>query len=217
MTTKKINTAKLRQAINEFGTLQEAIDKLTIQKTSVEAKLAALTKEVNDKEYKSKTLNIEIEGLKKTILLHRQDLAYLQKTIADDKKQVEEYRQSIKQFIYQYQLFESFLAILQSSPLEKKSIKDLAVEILMIGETTWTFSEPSEKMRWLFTYTVLGKHLHCYSCTRCETKFIVNKEPRSNMIGYHCPVCSSSYSVRADNSFLEAMLQSGDNRSLLPM
>ncbi|MFC1874390.1 coiled-coil domain-containing protein [Chloroflexota bacterium] len=214
MTITKVNTAKLQQAIKEFGSLQEAIDKLTMQKMATEAKLLALAKEINDKENKSEELNIEIEGLKDTILLKKQDVVYLQKTIADDKKQVEEYRQSISQFLYQYRLFESFVAILQTSPLGGKSIKDLATEILMIGEATWAFSEPSEKLRWLFIYTVLGKHLHCYSCTNCKAKFIVNKEPRSDILGYSCPICGLSFSVRADPSFLEAMLESGSNPDL---
>ena len=78
--------------------------------------------------------------------------------------------------------------MLQTSPQEKKSIKDLAAEISTIGEATWTFIEPPEKLRWLFSYTVLGKHLHCYYCDRC---------------GF-------MPSMKADPSFLEAMLSASE-------
>ena len=149
--------------------------------------------------------------LKKTIEERKQGLRELENAFEKYKQDVNGFMANIKQFMLQYYLFEGFVSMLRTSPSTKEGIKELASNILIMGEAVWKFSNEPDKLRWLFVHTVLGEHLHCYSCTHCETKFIVNKEPRSNILGYSCPVCSFSYSVQADNSFLEAMLESSDN------
>ena len=103
-------------------------------------------------------------------------------------------------------MVESFVAMLRTSPSTKEGIKELASNILMLGEAVWKFSDEPEKLRWLFVHTVLGEHLHCYRCDRCGLKLIANKKPQSHIIGYRCPDCGFLSSLKVDDGFFEAML-----------
>jgi predicted RNA-binding Zn-ribbon protein involved in translation (DUF1610 family) len=101
--------------------------------------------------------------------------------------------------------------VAQTSPSNKESIRELASNILMIGEATWQFSHEPDKLRWLFVQTVLGDHLHCYRCDSCGIKFIANKKAQSVITGYHCPNCGFLSSAKPDDSFVEAILSSSES------
>ena len=101
--------------------------------------------------------------------------------------------------------------MLLTSPSRDENVEDLARYILMVAEVVERSALP-DKCRWLFADAVLGKFLHSYRCYHCEAKFIVNKKSQGWQTSFQCPVCGSSSSVIADDSFLEAMLgSSGSN------
>jgi len=199
MVAPKVDGVRLKQALEEFGSLQKAVAKLKIQKKALEADVSALTKD------RAHRLD-EIKHLDNTINEYKQNLTYLKEASQKYKQDVDEYMNSIKQFMRQYYMFENFVAMLQTSPSEKESIRDLASHILMIGEAIWDFHSLPDKLRYLFVTTVLGDYLKCNRCDRCGLKFIANKEAQSHSLGYSCPSCGLTFYVRPDDSFLEAML-----------
>ena len=152
----------------------------------------------------------DLSHLKKTIEERKQNLDDLEKAFRKYRQDADEFIDNNKQFILQYYMVEGFVAMLRTSPSTKEGIKELAGNILIMGEAVWKFSNEPDKFRWLFVHTVLGEHLHCYRCDRCGLKFIANQEVQSHILGYHCPNCAYMSSMEADDSFLEAMLSSGE-------
>ena len=199
MVAPKVNGVRLKQALEEFGALQKALDTLKMQKKALTADVSVLTKDRADR------LG-EVKHLDNTINEYKQNLTYLKEAFQKYNHDVDEYRNSFKEFMRQYYMFESFVAMLQTSPSEKESIRDLASRILMVGEAIWEVHSLPDKLRYLFVTTVLGGYLKCYRCNRCGLKFIANKEPQSHLLGYSCPSCGLTLYVQADDSFLEAML-----------
>lgn len=199
MVAPKVDGVRLKQALEEFGSLQKAVDTLKIQKKALAADVSALTKD------KANRLG-EFKHLDNTINEYKQNLDSLKKAFQKYKEDADKYMNSIECFMRQYYMFESFVAMLKTSPSEKESIRDLASHVLMIGEAIWEFYSLPDRLRYLFVTTVLGDYLKCYRCDSCGTKFIVNKKPKSYITGYYCPVCFLSVSVKPDDSFLEAML-----------
>ena len=199
MVEPKVNGVRLKEALKKFDSLEKAISSLKIQKKALETDLSSLTKRRADR-------LSEINRLDNTINEYKQNLADLKEAFQKYKQGYDEYINSIKQFMLQYAIFEGFIAMLQTSPAEKKSIRELASYILMLGEKIWDFHDQPDKLRHLFVTTVLGGHLKCYRCDRCGLKFIANKEPQSHLLGHSCPSCGLTFYVQADDSFLEAML-----------
>ena len=210
MVSQKFNGVSLKQAVEEFGSLQKAIDSLKTQKKTLQTDLLALTRGIDSKEeVRAKYLD-DLNLLKKTIEERKQNLDDLEKTFRKYRQDADEFIDNYKQFILQYCIVEGFVAMLRTSPSTKESIKELAGDILIMGEAVWKFSNEPDKLRWLFVHTVLGEHLYCYHCDRCGLKFIANQEVQSHILGYHCPNCGFMSSMKADESFLEAMLSSSE-------
>jgi len=202
MVAPKVDGTKLKQALEEFGSLDKVVGTLKIQKKALEADVSALTGK------RANRLG-EIKHLDTTISEHKQNLADLKEAFQKNKQVYDEYINSIKQFMLQYAIFEGFIAMLQTSPSEKKSIRELASYILIIGEkVVWKFYDQPDKLRYLFVTAVLGDYLKCYRCNKCGLKFIANKEPKSYVLNFSCPNCGILGNLHADDSFLEAMLGS---------
>jgi hypothetical protein len=201
MVAPKVDGAKLKQALEEFGSLEKAVDTLKIQKKALEADVSALTKD------RANRLG-EIKHLDNTINEYKQNLADLKEAFQKNKQVYDEYLSSIKKFMLQYAMFEGFIAMLQTSPSERKGIRDLAGYIIMLGDKIWDFYDQPDRLRYLFVTTVLGDYLKCYRCDRCGLKFIANKESKRYALNFSCPNCGLLGDVRADDSFLEAMLGS---------
>ena len=200
MVAPKVDGVRLKQALEEFGSLQKAVDTLKIQKKALAADGSALTKD------RANRLG-EINHLDNTVNEYKQNLTYQKEAFQKYTQGYEEYMNSIKQFMLQYAIFEGFVAMLQTSPSEKESIRDLASYILMVGEkVVWKFYDQPDRLRYVFVTTVLGHYLKCYRCDRCGLKFITNKELQGHLLGYSCPSCGLTFYVKADDSFLEAML-----------
>ena len=152
----------------------------------------------------------KINRIERTCEEREQKLRELEDAFEKYKQDADEFVNNNKQFMLQYYMIEGFVAMLRTSPSTKEGIKELASNILMMGEAIWKFSNEPDKLRWLFVHTVLGEHLHCYNCDRCGLKFIANQEVQSHILGYHCPNCAYMSSMEADDSFLEAMLSSSE-------
>lgn len=196
MAAPKVDGTALKQALEEFGSLQEAVDTLKMQKRVLENKVSALTKDIHAKE--------------KARAEYLNDINYLEKTIKEHTETLNRIMDNINRYANQYRLFESFVAMLLTSPSTEENLEDLVANILALSKIVWRTDWLPDKFRSLFVYTVLGEHLHCYCCDRCGLKFIANQEVQSHILGYHCPNCGFMSSMKADDSFLYAMLSSSE-------
>jgi predicted RNA-binding Zn-ribbon protein involved in translation (DUF1610 family) len=211
MTTQEVNGSRLRQAVKEFGSLQKAIDSLQIQKMKLEADISSLTTDIEAKEKARSKYQADLQRLEDVIEERKRNLADLEKAFRKYRHDADEFIANNKQFLLQYYMVEGFVAMLQTSPSTQESVRELAVDIIVIGEAIWKFSDAPNKLRRLFVQTVLGDHLHCYRCDSCGIKFIASKKAKNAIIGYHCPNCGFLSSAKPDDSFVEAILSSSES------
>lgn len=197
MTATKVNTAKLQQAIGEFGSLQKAIEVLELRKKEIETEILTLIRDLDVK--------------KKTRAKYLNELNQLDSSIRERTEKLNEILTSISRYSNQYRLFESFIAMMLTLPNTEEQLEKLANTILVFSKMVWRSNILPEKMRYLFVETVLGNYLHCYRCDRCGLKIIANQEAQSHILGYRCPTCTYMSTMTADDSFLEAMLGSYKN------
>ncbi len=197
MTAAKVNTAKLRQAIGEFGSLQKAIEVLELRKKEIETETLTLTRDLDVKN--------------KTKAKYLSELDQLDSSIKERTEKLNEILTSISGYSKQYRLFESFVTMMQTPPHTVEDLEELAGTILVFSKMVWRSNILPEKMRYLFVETVLGNYLHCYRCDRCGLKIIANQEAQSHILGYRCPNCTYMSTMVADDSFLEVMLGSYKN------
>ena len=210
MTTSNINVVKLQQAITEFGSLQAATEAIKVKKKAFEIEISVLANKLEVMEKDEAQSFDNIKRVERIFEEREQELDDSEKAFRKFKQDADEFIDSQKQFIFQYFMVESFVAMLRTSPSSKGNIKKLAGDILIMGEAVWKLSDEPHKLRWLFVHTVLGEHLYCYRCINCGLKFIANQEIKSHMLGYYCPNCGFMSPMAAGNSFLEAMLNSSE-------
>ncbi len=196
MTAAEVNTAKLQQAIGEFGSLQKAIEVLALRKKEIETETLTLTRDLDVK--------------KKTKAKYLNELNQLDSSINERTEKLNEILTSISKYSKQYRLFESLITMMQTPPHTVGDLEELAGTILVFSKMVWRSDILPEKMRFLFVHTVLGKYLHCYRCDRCGLKIIANQEV---LLGYRCPTCTYMSTMVSDDSFLEAMLSSSEPAS----
>jgi len=213
MVSQKVNGVSLKQAVEEFGSLQKAINSLKTQKKTLQTDLLALTRDIDSKEKVRVKYLDDLNHLKKTIEEWKQELRELEDAFEKYKQGVDEFITNNKKFMLQYYMVESLVAMLRTSPSAKESIKELASNISILGDVVWRYTDEPDKLRKVFINIVLGDHLHCYRCDMCGLKFIANQEAKSHLLGYHCPNCSFMSSMKADDSFLEAVLGPPGNSS----
>ena len=194
MTTAKINTVELQKAIKKFGSLQRAIEVLKSREERLTAAVLALEEDLDAK-----------KDVKKS---DRNELKRLNESIDESTDKLNGILENINKYEHQYRLFESFIAMLLTSPSKEGRLEELTTEIIAWSQVIWRTDWPVEKLRWVFVRTVLGEYLHCYCCVGCGAKFIVNKGPKSNILGCTCPICAVPLHTMADESFLEVMLGS---------
>jgi len=145
---------------------------------------------------------------------------WLEKAVKEDLDQLEVLRSQIEvctqvllqleekrsQNRRQYDLFEGFVAMMLTSPSVDDTVNGLLLGLQRLVDSPWYPSRKPEEARWLFVRQVLGAYLHCFRCTNCGAKFIIDMKPDQYGIGYRCPKCDLRVSVVADDSFLEALL-----------
>ena len=138
MVSQKVNGASLKQAVEEFGSLQKAINSLKTQKKTLQTDLLALTRDIDSKEKVRVKYLDDLNNLKKTIEERKQNLDDLEKAFKKYRQDADEFIDNNKQFILQCYMVEGFVAMLRTSPSTKEDIKELAINILMMGEVRCT-------------------------------------------------------------------------------
>jgi len=74
MVSQKVNGVSLKQAVEEFGSLQKAINSLKTQKKALQTDLLALTRDIDSKEEVRVKYLDDLNHLKKTIEERKQNL-----------------------------------------------------------------------------------------------------------------------------------------------
>lgn len=194
MDALKVDAKKLKEALERFGSLQNAVARLQTEKQALEGQIDQLRKDNNQLTANRDALSGEVEELKNHINEHKAEL----QNLADN---IECHRQ-------QYILFCGFMAMLCGSPSVTDSIDTLVASFQRLKESGWYSSKNPEELRSIFIRTVMGDYLKSFRCEACGAKFITNREPEHKLFGsgYCCPVCYNWYVVRDDDSFLRAMV-----------
>jgi len=189
---KKIDFAKLNKAVETFGSLQKANAQLEADNLALEKKNIWL-KQGNEKlSVTRKKLSGQIEDMNAKVQSYQSQLQSL--------------ANQVKMHNYQYELFCGFMAMVAEAPSVTDSIDTLIALFQKLKEPGWYLPKNADEMRSLFVRTVMGDYLKCYCCDNCGVQFIVNKPAKNKYLGsgYQCPVCSFSFGVKTDDSFLEA-------------
>jgi hypothetical protein len=185
---------KLKEAIDHYGSLQEAIEYLEVKKESLEEDVKNIEAKIQQRKQKKFNLNKQINIVKKKYLLETKKLESIMATVGKVERQ--------------YNLFQGFLAMLVGSPSVSSSLKNLIELYQELMNPGWALTKTCEEMRDLFVNKVMGDYLKCFRCKACGTKFITNMELLGGIYSgfYFCPCCHSSYQVEPDDSFLKAMV-----------
>jgi len=193
MTSPKYDPAKLKKALDKFGSLGAAIEALESKKADLEAQNEQLKQ-------KSTELQVNVDNLSKKAELKNNELQ-------ERQNQLQVLSDKIKEHEYQYKLFEGFLAMLAGSPSAKSSLETLIATFQKLADS-WKVTQNSDELRSIFVRQIMGDFLRCYRCDSCGARFIVNREPQKEFgkTSYECPACHFSLDVTEDDSFLKAMV-----------
>ena len=194
MEAKKIDFAKLNEAVEKFGSLQKANAQLEKDKLALEKGNAQLKQE-----------NKNLEATRDKLAGQVEDINTKKE---DYQSQLQSLSNQIKVHSYQYELFCGFMAMVAESPSVTDSLKTLVASLQKLIDSGWHISKNADEMRSLFVRTVMGDYLKCYRCDSCGARFIVNKEPHYKFYGneYYCPACHYSLGVKEDDSFLKTLV-----------
>ena len=197
MVVPKVDAKKLKEALEQFGSLQNAVENLQRERQAQEGQIDRLRKDNNKLTVNRNGLSGEVEELKNFINEHKAKL----QDLADN----------IERHGTQYMLFCGFMAMLFGSPSVTDSIDTLVALFKRLKESGWYVSKNPEELRSIFIRTVMGDYLKSFRCEACGAKFITNKEPEYKLLGsgYYCPVCHNWYAVKDDDSFLRVMISDG--------
>lgn len=197
MSTPKLKTGKLKEAVEKFGSLENAVEALQTEKFDLEKQNNKLAQEVAKLRSRRDALFVEIVDV--------------ENNFGHQKKQLKACSELVQQYDRQHELFESFLAMITGSPSITGSIEGLIALYQQLLDSGWHTSKSTEELRSLFVRTVMGDFLKSFRCDGCGARFLINREPRYKSISnyYVCPACHYHMSVKADSSFMEAMLSQG--------
>jgi hypothetical protein len=191
---KNIDVNKLNEALEKFGSLQNANTKLESEKLALKKR--------------NMQLKQENENLEATIDEMIRQMEYMNAKKEDYKSQLQSLSRQIKIHGYQYELFCGFMAMLTESPSVTDAIDNLINLFLTLKEPGWYLPKDVDEMRSIFVRAVMGDYLKCYRCDSCGAKFITNKKPKDKYFGtgYYCPACHNWYAIESDDSLLQAMV-----------
>lgn len=194
MEAKKIDFAKLNEAVEEFGSLQKATAQLEKDKLALEKENTQLKQRNNKLAATGNILTGQIEDMNAKVKNYR--------------SQLESLFEQIKVYGSQYELFCGFMAMVAESPSVTESIDTLIESFKKFKEPGWYLPKNADEMRSLFVRTVMGDYLKCFRCKQCGAKFMVNREPHYKYSSnyYYCPSCHTSLGVEPDDSFIKAMV-----------
>ena len=194
MATPKANGAKLKQAIEKFGSLEKAVEGLENEKLALEKQNGQLKQE-----------NAKLKRNRDSLV------AELEEVGNKNRYQKNQFQQLLivkKQYTRQYALFEGFLAMVASSPSVIDSLEALINSLKTLLDSGWHSSKGPDELRSHFVRTILGDYLKCFCCANCGATFLVNKKPHYEYFYnyYVCPACHQHSRVEANDSFLRAMV-----------
>lgn len=194
MVAASIDGVKLKQALEEFGSLEQAIGHLQKEKLTF--------KKENDQLQQQKA---ELQLARDQLFIEVMDA---QQELSQQKTKLKSLANKVEQYGRQYELFQGFLAMVVGSPSVTGSIETLIAIFQKLCGEGWQTSKKADDLRSLFVRTILGDYLKCFCCKVCGAKFMVNKEPRYKSISnyYECPSCHTPRGVEPDDSFLKAMV-----------
>lgn len=194
MKAAKIDGIKLKQAMNKFGSLEATIEGLEYEKKTLEKEVAKAKAEKGQ-------LKLEKQHL-------QSDIGDLNKQFDEQKKKFEALAANFAKWERQYHLFQSFIAMLLSSPSVDTSLESLISLLEELRKSGWAITKTLDDLRGHFVSTLMGDYLKCFRCKVCGARFMVNKEPYYKTFSnyYECPSCHTSYGVEPYDSFLKAMI-----------
>jgi hypothetical protein len=194
MAPQKVSGTKLKQALNKFGSLDKAVEGLRQERAALGKSNSQLKEE-----------NARLKATRDELLLQVNES---NRKLNDLKNEVHSLATKINENKRQYQLFEGFLIMMGSSPSVTGSIDSVIAALQKTRDPGWYTSGKIDELKTLFVRTTMGDYLRCFRCDYCGAKFMVNKEPHYKCIYnyYICPSCHNAQQVKADDSFLKAMV-----------
>jgi len=194
MENPQINGKKLKQAIDYYGSLQEAVESGELKKNALEKDIKKRREEIKQLKQKKCKLNSQINGLNKKYF--------------SEKKKIESIAENVGKWERQYKLFEGFLGMLLTSPSVNSSLKSLIALLEELDSSGWATTKTADEMRGFFVSKIIGDYLKCFQCKGCGAKFITNREPTGSIYSksYMCPSCHTSYTVEPNDFFLKLMV-----------
>jgi hypothetical protein len=193
MKAHKVSGLTLKQALEKYGSLQEALENMEQVKKAYDTHIDMLKNQAAKLTQEKAGLLAEIKEL------HREQTA--------ERNQLQLLSNKVQQQQYRYSLFEGFLAMLEGSPSVTKSIQYLIRMFQWLLNSGWDKSLKPENLRGIFLNNVMGDHLNCFRCNYCGISFIMNRRSQTIEVVSHmaCPICHSS-KIKADDSLLRAMV-----------
>jgi predicted RNA-binding Zn-ribbon protein involved in translation (DUF1610 family)/myosin heavy subunit len=189
---KKVNGAKLKQALEKLGSLEKALEEMQQEGLSLRKDNNLL-----------KQLNSQAKLQAERRLTHIEEFDEM---IRSQVNQVDQLLSIEQEHIRQYELFQGFLAMVTSSPSVTRSIGALLGSFEMAA-SGWKTVKRADELRTLFIRAIMGDYLKSFRCRSCGASFIINREPSNKYSNYYqCPSCHSSSGVKPDDSFLKAMV-----------
>ena len=194
MGTSDIDSNKLNEALDKFGSLQKANEGLEKENQTLEKRNAQLRQANAQLAQNRDNMLAEVKLLEEKLTRQKDQLLLRSKWIEQNDRQ--------------YHLFESFIAMMVGSPSLTSSTGAIKALFQELSDSRWQTSHNPENLRSLFVSTVMGDYLKCFRCDFCGASFIVNKEPHAKDVRnyYKCPACHLSPTVRPDDTFLKAMV-----------
>lgn len=194
MEVNEIDTAKLNEALDNFGSLQKAIEHLEQDKVVLEKQNCKLAQE-----------NEKLAATRNGLAGQIKDMSGKVKSYQD---QLQSLFNQINVHSRQYELFCGFMAMVAESPSVTDSIDALIASFQKLKEPGWYLPKNADEMRSLFVRSVMGDYLKSFSCDACGCKFISNRMPKRLLLGtsYWCPSCNSWSGAKEDDSLLKAMV-----------
>lgn len=133
MAVAKINGAKLKQAVEKSGSLEKAIENYKNKKEVLEKESSKLQK-----------ANGELRLAKEKLLADIDDLT---NEYGEQKKKLQLLADALDRWERQYNLFQSFIAMLLGSPSAEISLKSLISLLQELTESGWAMTKNTDELR----------------------------------------------------------------------
>jgi len=168
MAAVKIDGARLKQAVEKFGSLEKTIDNLENEKE-------VLVKDSNNLQ----KVNEELKLAKKHLMADIDDLTT---EFAEHKEKLQLLADNFGKWERQYNLFQGFITMLLGSPSVDTSLKNMISLLQELTESGWVITKKSDELRSLFVRTVMGDYLKLGKYTYTDIDCQCNGEKDSKLV-----------------------------------